>query len=218
MRRAAIVLGVSRTTIARKLIYLGRLCKKEHETFLSEYDDDLNTIQCDELQTIEHTKCKPLSVAVAISPDTRKILGFEVASMPATGHLSAISRKKYGMRPDHRRQSLRRLFKQIATKISAKTTFISDEHPYYKPIINRLFPSSRYLQYKGNMATVSRQGELKKNAKDPLFQINHTLAMLRANINRLIRRTWCTTKCPHRLRDHLNIYMSVHNTLLTAQR
>ena len=216
MRRAAIILGVSRTTIARKLIYLGSLCKKEHESFLLGYDKALERIQFDELQTLEHTKCKPLSVAVAIEPNTRKILGFEVARMPATGHLARISRKKYGIRPDNRRKSLRRLFKQIAHTVSDQTTLISDEHPYYKPIINRLFPYSTYVQHKGNSATVSGQGELKRNARDPLFYINHTLAMLRANINRLIRRTWCTTKCPKRLRDHLNIYMSVHNTLLTA--
>ena len=116
MRRAAKLLGVSRTTIARKLIYLGHVCKREHHDFLNRYDCDINTIQFDELQTIEHTKCKPLSVAVVIVPDTRKILGFEVASMPATGHLAATSRKKYGLRPDHRRKHLRRLFKQIESK------------------------------------------------------------------------------------------------------
>ncbi len=30
-----------------------------------------------------------------------------------------------------------------------------------------------------------------------------TLAMLRANINRLVRRTWCTTKKPERLAAHI---------------
>ena len=62
----------------------------------------INTIQFDELQTIEHTKCKPVSVAVAVSKKERKILGIEVSQMPATGHLAAISRKKYGKRADNR--------------------------------------------------------------------------------------------------------------------
>ena len=57
---------------------------------------------------------------------------------------------------------------------------------------------------KGEKAAITGQGELKKKQRDPLFSINHTLAMLRANINRLVRRTWCTTK----------IYMDVHNTLV----
>ena len=215
MRRAAKLLGVSRTTIARKLIFLGQQARKQQAEFLSEHKGVIQQLQFDELQTIEHTKCKPLSVAVAVSVENRKILGIEVARMPATGHLAAISRKKYGFRPDHRKKALRALFRNISATISEKTTLYSDEHPYYKPIIKQVFKGVKYHQHKGDIATVSGQGELKRNRRDPLFYINHTLAMLRANINRLIRKTWCTTKNPDRLRDHLAIYMWVHNTMLT---
>ena len=38
------------------------------------------------------------------------------------------------------------------------------------------------------------QGELRDKRFDPMFALNHTCAMLRANINRLFRRTWCTSK------------------------
>ena len=70
----------------------------------------------------------------------------------------------------------------------------------------------------GEKGCVAGQGELKKVGKDPLFHINHTLAMLRANINRLFRRTWCTTKDPERLKDHLAIYTWVHNNKLIPQQ
>ena len=73
-----------------------------------------------------------------------------------------------------------------------------------------------YNQFKGEKSTVSGQGELKKVAKDPLFSINHTFAMLRANVNRLIRKTWCTTKKMARLIDHLSIYVWMHNTVLVT--
>nr|MBX2884857.1 hypothetical protein [Granulosicoccus sp.] len=53
---------------------------------------------------------------------------------------------------------------------------------------------------------------LKKIGFDPLFAINHTFAMFRANVNRLIRKTWCTTKRVDRLEDHLAIFVSVFNT------
>ena len=58
------------------------------------------------------------------------------------------------------------------------------------------------------------QGELKKIGKDPLFSLNHTAAMLRANINRLFRRTWRTTKKPERLADHIALYVWYHNSEL----
>jgi hypothetical protein len=48
--------------------------------------------------------------------------------------------------------------------------------------------------FKGGKSGVAGQDELKKVGRDPLFWVNHTLAMRRANINRLIRKTWCTTK------------------------
>ena len=162
------------------------------------------------------TPFRCLSVAVAVSAKNRKILGVCVSSMPATGHIAAISRKKYGKRPDHRRKGLRSLFNTIQPLLTHSPRIQSDEHPYYKPLIHHFFPRSYYSQTKGNVAAVTGQGELKKRKRDPLFYINHTLAMLRANINRLIRKTWCTTKRPDRLADHLAIYMSYHNGLLTA--
>mgnify|MGYP003330401068 CR=1 FL=1 len=216
MRRAAMMLGVSRTTIARKLVFLGEQSRLEQQHYLEVLDKEaIQHVQFDELQTIEHTKCKPLSVAVAVSECNRKILGVSVSCMPATGHLAKIARKKYGKRRDERRKGLRRLFEQLQGIAVKKATFLSDEHPYYRQIVARYFPQSSYVQVLGAKGAVTGQGELKKIGRDPLFYINHTLAMLRANINRLVRKTWCTTKKAERLLDHLSIYMSIHNKLLT---
>ena len=215
LRRSAILLGVSRTTIARKLVYLGGLCDKENAAFLAQHEGSVDVVQFDELHTIEHTKCKPVSIVVAIAAKNRKILGITVARTPATGLLAKISRQKYGPRPDERPQAIHAVFEKIKTALHKKVIFQSDKHPYYKPIITYLFPQAKHVQSTGDAATISGQGELKKNARDPLFAINHTLAMLRANINRLIRRTWCTTKNLDRLRDHLAIYMAMHNAMLT---
>jgi hypothetical protein len=55
------------------------------------------------------------------------------------------------------------------------------------------------------------QGELKVGGFDPIFSLNHTCAMLRANINRLFRKTWCTTKKMEMLEHHLAIYALYHN-------
>ena len=91
---------------------------------------------------------------------------------------------------------------------------MSDECTFYGPAVQRYFPQAVYHQFKGEKSSVAGQGELKKTVMDPLFSINHTFAMLRANINRLVRKTWCTTKKISRLIDHLTIYAYVHNTML----
>ena len=50
------------------------------------------------------------------------------------------------------------------------------------------------------------------------WHINYSVAMLRETINRLIRKSGCTTKKTPRLLDHLIIYTWVLNSTLTPQR
>ncbi len=213
-RRAAKLLRINKNTVAKKLIYLGQQAREEHHHFLAKLSG-IQAVQFDDLQTIEHTKLKPLSVTVMVTSENRKILGLEVSSMGATGHLAKLSRKKYGKRKDNRAEGIRDLFGLVKPFLTSTLVIESDEHPLYLPAIKRFFPSSTYIQHKGAKSCVSGQGELKKLVFDPLFSINHTLAMLRANINRLFRKTWNTTKDPKRLKDHLYLYMNYHNQVLT---
>ena len=169
----------------------------------------------DDLHTIEHSKCKPLSITVAVDRHKRKILGLEVSRMPATGHLAKISRRKYGYRRDERPLGLKSLLGNVQQRVTPSVEITSDEHPLYPRWVKKFFPDGSYHRFKGEKACVSGQGELKKVMFDPLFSINHSFAMFRANINRLIRRTWCTTKDPKRLEDHLYIYANFHNKVLT---
>jgi hypothetical protein len=74
-----------------------------------------------------------------------------------------------------------------------------------------------HVQTISRRASVAGQGEMKMGGYDPLFALNHTAAMLRANINRLIRRTWCTTKRPDRLKCHIAMYVYWHNETIAAE-
>ena len=214
LSKAAMFFRVNPKTIAKKLTFLGSMCQKKLAKQMARYQS-VCAIQFDELQTIEHTKCKPLSVGVVVCKKSRKILGFKVSKMPATGHLAEISRKKYGPRPDNRRKSLEALFKHLTSYLKPNITIESDECTYYAPIARRYFPKGKHHQYKGKKGSVAGQGELKCHGFDPIFCINHTLAMLRANISRLIRRTWNTTKKISALESHLNIYTWYHNNFAT---
>ena len=118
-------------------------------------------IQFDELQTIEHTKCKPLSVAMAVSKNERKILGFRVSSMPATGHLATISRKKYGPRPDHRKAGLTDLFNDLSQFLSPTVTISSDECSFYNGVVKQYFPKAIVNQHTEKRAC-GRPSELKR--------------------------------------------------------
>jgi transposase-like protein len=212
-RRTARLLGITRKTVAKKLIFLGIQARLSLMEF-NRSKASAKIIQFDDLETIEHTKCKPVSITLAVEEKTRRILSFQVAQMPAKGPLAAISRKKYGRRKDMRKSARIKLFKELLPLVEPTAEIKSDQNPHYGDDVKKYFPRALHSTFKGRKGAITGQGELKKIGFDPIFSLNHTCAMFRANINRLNRKTWCTTKKMARLADHVAIYALYHNTEL----
>ncbi len=211
------MLKTSRITVARKLEFLAIQARIKQRNRLRQYRDThgkFTQVQFDDLETFEHTKCKPVTVTVVVDPTERIVIGFAVAQIAAKGPLAAISRKKYGKRRDKSRAMRQRLFRRLTPYIAEEASFKTDEHQHYPVLLRTHFPQATHEQFKSIRGCVTGQGELKKTVFDPLFSVNHTLAMLRANINRLVRRTWCTTKKIPQLANHLAIYIEYHNRVL----
>lgn len=212
-RRLAILLRVNRKTIIRKFLFLGFMA--QHFLY-----DDLHRhppaieVEFDDLETFEHSKLKPLSVISLVESGTRRFLGFKVARMPAKGLLVARSLKKYGKRADERKTKRRELFHELQNYIHANAIIKSDESPHYPQDVKEFFPKAIHKTYKGRRGCVVGQGELKSGGFDPIFSLNHSYAMTRANANRLFRRTWNTTKRPDRLSLHFAMYVLFHNLYL----
>lgn len=212
-RRLAIFLKTNRKTVVRKFIFLGL----HAHWYLASTRGEFNlceSIEFDDLETFEHSKLKPLSVIMAVESKTRRILGFRVARMPAKGLLVKRALKKYGRRADERRRARRELFAEILPYIDPIAIIKSDENPHYKKDVRDYFPRAQHMAYLGQRGCVVGQGELKAIGFDPIFALNHTFAMFRANINRLFRRTWNTTKKPERLALHIALYSLYHNQVL----
>jgi transposase-like protein len=221
-RRLALLLTTNRKTVARKIRFLAAQAKSSQSDFLattySAPAHRLKAVQFDDLETSEHSKCKPLSVALAIDPMTRRILSFQVSQMPAKGLLKKIALKKYGKRKDERSKGWSRLMRELSSVVAQDACFKSDENPHYPRHLKREFPTALHTRLKSRRGCgAGGQGELKKIGFDPLFSLNHTCAMLRANMNRLFRRTWCTTKKKEGLENHLAIYVNFHNQVLTGR-
>lgn len=212
-RRAAQLLGLHRITVARKFLFLAaqakiKLLKMNKKRVPS------TEIEFDDMESFEHTKCKPLSITLAVDAPSRHILGFEVSMMPAKGKLTKIALKKYGPRPDERPLGRARLFERIKPLVHPLALIKSDQNPHYPSDVKRYFPKAQHKAFKGRRGCIVGQGELKKTGFDPLFSLNHTCAKLRADINRLFRRTWCTTKKAERLSAHIALYAHFHNQSL----
>ncbi len=214
-REAARILNLNRKTVVRKFLLLS----KREELRLVQHNKKLPKaveVEFDDMETFEHTKCKPLSITIMVESKTRRILDFEVSQMPAKGLLAAKSRKKYGPRKDLRREGRQKLFERVQGLVHPKAIIRSDSNPHYKEDVRKYFPAASHETVLGGRGAITGQGELKKLKWDPIFSLNHTCAMHRASINRLFRKTWCTTKKPERLRAHITLYAMSHNLRLST--
>jgi hypothetical protein len=216
-REIARHLRINRKTVARYLKRLGYAARQKNLEALQTISG-ISAVVFDDMEGFEHTKCKPLSITVAVVENTRQIICAEVTQMPAKGLLARIARKKYGPRDDHRKYGLARMARQIKKTNLAISKLKSDRCPRYPASINKEFPDVQHETFLSRRACVVGQGELKKGGNDPLFYLNHNCAMIRDRIKRLSRRTWCTTKDPRRLQNLLDIFIQSHNQRLAKLR
>lgn len=217
LRDIARQLKINRKTVARKLIYLSNKAQLENNRLLKACRS-ITQVQMDDMESFEHTKMKPLSITIAVEKTHRFILGAKVSTMPAKGLLAKRARKKYGKRSDGRASARNKLLSELVKNLSPSVIFETDQHPHYGISITKYFPRASHQQYKGRRGCVVGQGELKAGGFDPLFSLNHTCAMLRYKISRLIRRTWVTTKKLENLQRHIDIYIVHHNKTLIPSR
>lgn len=81
--------------------------------------------------------------------------------------------------------------------------FVIDRKPSYPPIVRKYFARGGAL--------VREYSTTARNTLNPLFPINHALAMLRDQVSRLVRRSWAASKRLAELRHHLWIYVAWRN-------
>lgn len=209
-RAAATILGVDKKTISRRVAPFGKCAKKHLENMRIDLKN-VEEIVFDEMESFQHTKLKPLTIPLAVEKHTRRILAFDVGEIAAKGPLASLSVKKYGKRKCQRRELLEVMFSKLSQVAAPTCSFFSDESTHYPKVLKRHFIYATHKTFKGRAAAVVGQGEMKRVGFDPLFDLNHTAAMIRDNIKRMARRTWCTTKRTDRLSDFIAIYALYHN-------
>lgn len=167
------------------------------------------------MESIEHTKLKPLTIPLCVSDDFR-ILGIEVGKIPAKGHLAELSRKKYGPRSNERELVFRRLLTNLRYQQKVNPmTITTDSYPLYANLIREYFPAAKHIQIvardlKEKKRELMHQKAFKK-VFDPLFALNQRCAKLRSDVRRMTRRSWCTTKKIENLQRHLKLYQVYNN-------
>ncbi len=216
-RQAARMLGIDRKSIHRRIRRWGPAMRALHEAGLDSVASrgGLNGAFClDELETFERNRrLMPVTVPFLVDANRFFVVGVEADTLPARGNLRARDRerklhleRKFGRRRNHSRRAVSAVLRAWAEAHSHELTprLISDKKSSYGRIYLEAFEGRRREHVRvASYAT--------RNRSNPLFPVNHTLAMARDQVSRLVRRSWGASKCRHRLRDHLWIWVAWRN-------
>jgi hypothetical protein len=215
-RQAARVLGCSRGTVAHRVRLLGEHCRSFHRWRLSRAPAKLGSskvFQLDELETFEHSRrLAPLTMPVLIERSSYFVLDLSTAPLPCRGGLSKADRtrkeereKRLGKRKSGSREAVERCFDTLASSVYrlSLVRVQTDCKATYVPMLEKRFGH--------RLAHERYSSREKRDYKNPLFPINHTLAMMRDGISRLVRRTWGASKLRERLEQHAWIWTTWRN-------
>lgn len=211
LRRTAQKLHCNYHTVYRKFLWLSDRAKSCH----SKAEFYIQELQFDEMESIEHTKLKPLTIAVATN-EKYKILGVQIGTIPAKGYLSELSKKKYGARENQSEAVVRELLENVKANIKNKSFIIkSDAKPSYKQIVHNVYPDNLHRVHIARENKEKKRDlkytNLEKRVFDPIFSVNQRMAKFRDHIKRLARRSWCTTKIKENLENHVYLYIADNN-------
>lgn len=208
-RRIAKLLKINRKTVVRKFLFLAQQAELEHKRRLHERCFNVSHVQFDEMLSFEHTRLKPVSIALAVEKETFRIVDIQVAQSHYQGRLSAIALAKYGPREDKSGEARRKVFNSIRSQMRGSCYITTDEKVIYRLEIEKQLPEAKLLQVK------NRGGRLKRllcarrrNEKDSLFELNLMAARIRHDLSRMMRKSWVTTKLIDRLQKHLYLFIA----------
>ena len=203
-------------TVARRLDLYGKQCRGFHEWRMRSRDRSTpweGQFQLDELETFEHNRrLKPVTVPVLVHTPSYCILHAEVGMLPARRPLSEANLRKLAemeqggkKRKSESREKMRKCFEVLAGVCDprAKVSVGTDQKHTYAVALKRIF--GERLVHQKTHSSVPR------SYRNPLFPINHTFAMLRDGLSRLVRRNWGASKKREKLEHHLWAYMGWRN-------
>lgn len=206
LRQASRLGRLSRAALERRLVRYGLHCRRllrwASRTHLRRRLP--GPFFLDEAESFEGSRLRaPLTVPMAIEGESRYTVAFAVGTLRPR-----IPRKDPRWRPsarlDRSRVVVGRCLAEIAAVAVPGAEVLTDQKPGYRAWLRSADPKAR-LRHE------PCSGKLPRGKENPLFPINHLLAMARDGLSRLRRRTWCASKRRARLWLHLSLYVAWKN-------
>ena len=206
-----------RKTVAARLKLFGEHCQNLHLAILEQArarGGIAGSFQLDELETYEHNRrLFPLTVPVLIERKSFFVLWSQSAPLPARGGLRPADRAKKEAiekatgckRKSGSRAAVARSFELLQRYVSAEGPVrvqTDEKHTYASELKKRFGERLEHRRYSSKAPRVYGSA---------LFPINHTLALMRDGISRLVRRTWAASKQAVWLERHQWIWIAWRN-------
>jgi len=218
VRQAGRNLACKPDTVLHHLGLLAEQAREVHKLFLARHKRDgpglSGTFQLDELETFEtDRRLQPLTVPVLIGKETRFVVHAETGTLPARGKLREYDEKRKkayemamgGKRRSRSKEATTACFEALRDHLAADASFDvqTDEKTSYPTVLRKVFGMQIRHQWVNSKAV--------RNSSNLLFPINNTLAQMRDNMSRLVRRNWCHSKRERNLRLHLWVWILYRN-------
>ena len=214
LRQAARITGYSRVTVAARVRSMGAHCRRWHRQALAKCPGLSGAFLLDELETFEADRLvKPVTVPVLIQKRSLFVVDLQTAPLPSRGRLGPYHQLRklrheelHGKRRSGSRRAVEQCFQELRRVLEPRAALelVTDRKSSYRTLIRRTFG-----QFPCNHARVSSRA--RRDRRNPLFPINHTLAMMRDGVSRLVRRSWGAAKLRDRLEEHLWIWAAYRN-------
>lgn len=215
-RQIARTLRCKRRLVMHRLERFGEQCRAFHAAHVKAAERSLvpgGVFLLDELETYEHNRrLRPLTVPVLVHKPSHCVLHTAVGTLPARRPLKPAEQAKLakqesacGKRRSQSRVKVDECFQVLSRLVPGTASVVvrTDQKHSYAKLLRERF--GERLVHK---TTHSKEPRTYSN---PLFVVNHTLAMLRDGIGRLVRRNWGATKRQERLEQHLWIWIAWRN-------
>ena len=223
-RQSARIHGCTRGTEERHFRRISAHCEAFHGMQLSEVvaRGGLGEIfSFDELETYEHHRTQqPVTVPILIERESGYVVDTRVGTLPARGKSGDKQRRrqkreaKSEVPPDgegegRRKSESREMVKAALERLrefspkDRQLLVLTDCKQSYAALLQEIFGAR--CKHERTSSTQRR------DTRNPLWPINHTLARVRDNVSRLVRETWAAAKKRRWLAGHLAIWTCYRN-------
>ena len=216
-RQAARIFSVNRKSVERRFIRMSEVSADFHASQLKKCRDRggvRGVFQLDELETFEHNrKLKPVTMAVLIERKSYFVVHTRAGTLPARKPLKPREEERLseiqiteGKRRSQSRACLQQSFEALNQLLAPDAAVI------FQSDMKRTYPSECRRATWGrpffHKTTSSRK---RRDYRNLLFPINHTLAMMRDGMSCLVRRSWAACKSIRGLEMHAAIWTAYRN-------